>query len=656
MIQNYEGRKRVIIENVVPQVECGAYPAKRAVNEPFTIEADIFADGHDVVQAKLMYRQVNKRQWQQQPMEFLGNDHWTATFTPTTEGDWEYTIHAWIDHFSSWQQGLKKKFEANQDVAVEIQIGRQLMEEAVKNLSGKDGKRLSKLIKQYADANEQAQAVALAQDRELNELMYMAHEKNEDVKQFEKNLSLKVERERARFSSWYEFFPRSAAEEPGKHGTFRDCIRLLPRIAEMGFDVIYFPPIHPIGEKNRKGKNNATEAQPGDVGSPWAIGSHLGGHKSIHPDLGTVEDFEALVREAGNHGIEIALDYALQCAPDHPYVKEHPQWFKWRPDGTVQYAENPPKKYQDVLPFNFENDDWQNLWKELKSIFDYWISKGVKIFRVDNPHTKPLPFWEWVIKEIQKKNPEVLFLAEAFTRPRVMERLGKVGFTQSYTYITWRNSREELEEYMTYLTKSPVSEYFRPNFWPNTPDILPPHLTQGGESAHIIRMIMAATLSSNWGMYGPVYEFGINQPMPNKEEYINNEKYEVHHWDWNRRTRISETISRINLIRKENEALQYTNNLILTQADNPQIFAYAKKSPTGNNIILVVLNLDFRWKQAGWVKVPLAELGLPTTINYQVNDLLSGHTYHWQNEWNYVELEPSSLPAHILQLDVPAQP
>lgn len=653
MIQNYEGRKRVVIENVIPMVECGAYPAKRSINEPCTVEADIFADGHDIVGAKLAFKQAGKRQWQYQRMKEIGNDRWTATFVPGTEGDWEYTIIGWIDHFLTWQQGLKKKFEANQDVAVELQIGQQLMEEGVGRLPDKDAKRLNKFIKQFGATNEQAAAVALSQDPELTELMYKTHDKNEDVKQYEKVLPLKVERVRARFSAWYEFFPRSAASEPGKHGTFRDCLHILPRISEMGFNVIYFPPIHPIGEKNRKGKNNATNAEEGDVGSPWAIGSRLGGHKSIHPDLGSFEDFEALVNEAKNYGIEIALDYALQCAPDHPYVSEHPQWFKWRPDGTVQYAENPPKKYQDVLPFNFENDDWQNLWKELKSIFDFWIARGVKIFRVDNPHTKPLPFWEWVIKEIQKKNPEVLFLAEAFTRPRVMEKLGKVGFTQSYTYFTWRTTREELEEYMRDLTRTPVREYFRPNFWPNTPDILPPHLTQGGEAAHISRMILAATLSSNWGMYGPVYEFAINKPMPNKEEYIDNEKYQVHQWDWNRHTRISETITRINLIRQENEALQYTNNIYFSQADNPQLFAFAKMSPSGNNIVLVVVNLDYRWKQAGWVRVPLTDLGLPADLSYRVNDLLSGHTYHWQNEWNYVELEPSSVPAHILQLELP---
>ncbi|EMR01883.1 alpha-1,4-glucan--maltose-1-phosphate maltosyltransferase [Cesiribacter andamanensis] len=656
MIQNYEGRKRVIIENVVPQLECGAYPAKRTPSEPCTVEATIFADGHDVIQAKLLYRHSSKRQWQAQRMHPLGNDRWQASFTPDREGEWEYTIQGWIDHYQSWLHGLIRKFEANQDIGVELQIGAQLLEEAQGRLPEKEARRLGKILQQYQATADAAAAVSLAQFPELVELMYRSHEKNGDIKQYEKTLKLQVERERARFSAWYEFFPRSAAAEPGKHGTFRDCIRLLPRIAEMGFDVIYFPPIHPIGEKNRKGKNNALTAEPGDVGSPWAIGSRLGGHKSIHPDLGTDEDFRELVEQARQHGIEIALDYALQCAPDHPYVQEHPQWFKWRPDGTVQYAENPPKKYQDVLPFNFENDDWQNLWQELKTIFDYWIARGVKIFRVDNPHTKPLPFWEWVIRAIQKKNPEVLFLAEAFTKPRVMERLAKVGFTQSYTYFTWRVSKEDLEQYARDLTQTEAREYFRPNFWPNTPDILPPHLSQGGDNAHLSRLILAATMSSNWGMYGPVYEFGLNQPMPTKEEYVNNEKYQLHHWDWNRKTRISEAITRINQIRRENEALQYTHNIVLGETDNAHLFAFAKKAPQGNNIVLVVVNLDHRWKQGGWVKVPLQQLGLPTQLQYQVRDLLSGHTYNWQNEWNYVELEPSHMPAHVLRLELPDSP
>lgn len=656
-MKDFEGRKRVVIEKVSPQVNGGKYPAKRTEGEPCTVSADVFSDGHETIQAKLLYRKLGRgrRKWEDLPMSPVGNDRYKATFIPMDIGSWEFTIEAWVDHFTSWQLGLKKKFEANQDVSVELQIGNQFMEEARERLTGAQAKLLQKKIVEYNEQQEQAAAVAFAFDEELKELMYASHYNNPDLKQYETALPLEVERKLARFSAWYEFFPRSTAEEPGQHGNFRSSMRILPRIAQMGFNIIYLPPIHPIGEVNRKGKNNATNAQPGDAGSPWAIGSKEGGHKSLHPELGSMEDFEAFVLEANRQGMEVAIDYALQCAPDHPYVKEHPQWFKWRPDGTVQYAENPPKKYQDVLPINFENDDWQNLWKELKSIFDFWIAKGVTVFRVDNPHTKPFVFWEWVIAEVRKKNPEIIFLAEAFTRPRVMERLGKIGFTQSYTYFTWRESQDELREYLEELTSAPVKDFFRPNFWPNTPDILPPHLTTGGEAAHLARMMLAATLSSNWGMYGPVYEFAMTQPMPTKEEYINNEKYEIKHWDWEAKTPVSESITQVNRIRRENEALQFTNNLYLTDTDNSNLMAYAKRSPDGSNIVLVVVSLDFNYKQSGWVKVPLYQLGLPTDISYQVHDLMSGHTYHWHNEWNYVELGPQSTMGHIFRLELPQQ-
>ena len=650
-MKNYEGRKRVVIEHISPQIDGGKYPAKRTVNEPCTVTADIFSDGHDLIRSKLLYRQQGKRKWQESLMEPLGNDVYAATFTPDAMGMWEFTIQGWVDHFESWKHGLKKKFEANQAVEVELQIGVQLMEEGISRLSGAQAKRLQKKLNEFSEIEAPAAGVTAAFDEELAELMYATHYNNPDVSEYQPYSLLDVERERARFSAWYEFFPRSTSREPGQHGNFQTSKEILPRIAEMGFDVVYLPPIHPIGEEHRKGRNNATIAQPGDVGSPWAIGSKEGGHKSIHSELGSMDDFKEFVQEANRQGLEVALDYALQCAPDHPYVKEHPQWFKWRPDGTVQYAENPPKKYQDVLPINFENDDWQNLWKELKSIIDFWIEKGVKIFRVDNPHTKPFHFWEWMIGEVRKKHPEIIFLAEAFTRPRIMERLAKVGFTQSYTYFTWRISQEELKEYMGELTTAPLKDFFRPNFWPNTPDILPPHLTRGGQPAHIVRMLLAATLSGNWGMYGPVYEFGMTQPMPAKEEYIDNEKYEVKHWDWEAQTPIRDAITRINHIRKENDALQYTNNIILTDTDNPNLFAFVKKSPHSENIVLIVVNLDFEWKQSGWIKVPLVQLGLNTEANYKVHDLFSGHSYHWQKEWNYVELNPQAVPAHVFRLE-----
>jgi starch synthase (maltosyl-transferring) len=460
--------------------------------------------------------------------------------------------------------------------------------------------------------------------------------------------SFEVELKRASFSTWYELFPRSAAEEPGKHGTFKDVKRLLPRVAEMGFDTLYFPPIHPIGELKRKGKNNSLTATETDPGSPWAIGNRLGGHKSIHPQLGTLRDFQDLVKEARRLGIEIAMDIAYQCAPDHPYVKEHPQWFKWRPDGTVQYAENPPKKYEDILPFNFETEDWQNLWQELRSVIDFWIDKGVTVFRIDNPHTKSFAFWEWMIGEVRSNHPEVIFLAEAFTRPRIMERLAKAGFNQSYTYFTWRNTAKEIEEYMTELTKTDMRYFFRPNFWPNTPDILPPEITYGGEVAHIRRLILAATLSSNYG----VYEFGFTQPMPGKEEYVDNEKYEIRHWEWKAYTRIKELITRVNRIRKENPALQDTYNIEFARCTNDQIVCYVKTDKRTGNQLIIAVNMDSWNTQSGHVTLPIEKAGLPQG-EYMVRDLLSGDKYRWQGAINFVQLNPYEMPAHILRVETP---
>jgi starch synthase (maltosyl-transferring) len=462
---------------------------------------------------------------------------------------------------------------------------------------------------------------------------------------------LEVERRKAGFSSWYELFPRSAAGEEGKHGTFKDVIRLLPRVAKMGFDVLYFPPIHPIGEKNRKGKNNSLTAGPEDPGSPWAIGNRKGGHKTIHAQLGTLADFKKLNKEAAKYGIEIAMDIAYQCAPDHPYVKKHPQWFKWRPDGTVQYAENPPKKYEDILPFNFETDDWENLWQELKSVIDYWIDAGVRVFRIDNPHTKAFRFWQWMINEVRKTHPEVIFLAEAFTRPRVMERLGKAGFNQSYSYFTWRNTKQELQEYMTELTRTEMRWYYRPNFWPNTPDILPPALIYGGENAHVMRLILAATLSSNYGLYGPVYEYGLNTPHGSKEEYVDNEKYEIKHWDWDKYTRTGEIITRLNHIRKQNPALQSTWNIDFADTTNDQIICYGKSNSEAANTLIIAVNLDVNNTQGGHVRIPLKKLGIDEYKPYKVHDLLSGDTYNWQGDWNFVQLNPNQMPAHIFRVE-----
>lgn len=643
------GRKRVVITNLQPQVECGAFPAKVLLNKPLTISADIFADGHDEIAAALLFKHESERQWKEIPLTLINNDHWEATITPTQFGQYLFTVQGWIDHFTTWKKGLVKKKAAGQDLRVEWLIGAELLE----GINTKDKKNKALLLEWVSrlraeDADSDA-LESLISGEDLASVVRQCSDKSLATK-YDKTCRLDVEREKAGFSTWYELFPRSASEEPGKHGTFKDVKRLLPRVAEMGFDVLYFPPIHPIGRVKRKGRNNSLTPTETDPGSPWAVGNELGGHKAIHPELGTLKDFKDLISAAKKLNIEIAMDIAFQCAPDHPWVKEHPQWFKWRPDGTVQYAENPPKKYEDILPLNFETEDWQALWNELKSVFDYWLQQGISIFRVDNPHTKSFHFWEWMVPAIRKEHPEAMFLAEAFTRPRLMERLAKVGYTQSYTYFTWRQTKEELEEYLTELTKTERRWYMRPNFWPNTPDILHEELAHGGENEHIIRLILAATLSSNYGLYGPVYEFGINEQFPSKEEYIDNEKYEIKHWDWKRLTKIGEVMARVNHIRKENAALQDTYNIEFARTTNEQIICYVKRDAATNNTLIIVVNLDPWITQAGMVHIPMSILGLDNASSYNIKDLLSGDTYTWQSSENYVSLNPYEMPAHIFQV------
>ncbi|MFD2518726.1 alpha-1,4-glucan--maltose-1-phosphate maltosyltransferase [Salinimicrobium flavum] len=655
-----EGHKRVSIRNVKPEIDCGKYPVKRIIDEEVEVHADIFGDGHDKVDAVLLYRERKKtrgrdKKWQELPMEFKGNDHWTATFKIDSTGDYEYTIESWVDHYTTWQDGLRKKAAAQQNLRTELLIGAELMEEAVPRALASNKKKLEHWISLLRDDDKESQAISDALSDSASRVMYETRDRAKAFP-YEKILPLRVERKKTLFSAWYEFFPRSASPEKGRHGTFKDCENVLPEVADMGFDVVYFPPIHPIGRSHRKGLNNAVDAEEGDPGSPWAIGAKEGGHKAIHPELGSMEDFKSLVKKAKALDIEIALDFAIQCSPDHPYVKEHPQWFRWRPDGTVQYAENPPKKYQDVLPVNFETEDWENLWKELKSIVEFWIDKGVTIFRVDNPHTKTFNFWEWMIREINDKYDGIIFLAEAFTRPRVMEELAKIGFNQSYTYFTWRNTKEEFTEYLTQLTKTEVREYYRPNFWPNTPDILPISLENKHDPSFLIRLILAGTMSSNYGIYGPVFEFGLNEAYPGKEEYIHSEKYQIYHWDWSRNTKVKEVISILNRIRKENPALQTTWNIEFCATDNDQLIAYSKIDQDHENKLLIVVNLDPNHNQAGWVQVPLELLKIEPEHSYSVTDLLTGASYIWQNEWNYIELHPQAIPAHIFKVDTKNQP
>ncbi len=643
-------RARVVVENVVPAVDSGRFAIKRTVGESVEVEADVFADGHDEIGVELLYRREDESDWSSVPMTSLGNDRWTGSFTVRDVGPHRYCVRGWVDHFKSWRRDLVKRLKAGQEVDLEMLVGAELLRHAAGRASGADAEKLWQAAAFLGGSAPVSERTARAHDEEVQRLV-SEHPDLRDAGMSEPELPLWVDRERARFSTWYELFPRSFSPQPGRHGTFRDVAALLPRIAGMGFDVLYLPPVHPIGTTHRKGKNNAPEGDAGDVGSPWGIGSPEGGHKAVHPQLGTLDDFKFLVARAFDHGIEVALDVAFQCSPDHPYVREHPEWFRKRPDGTIRYAENPPKKYQDIYPIDFETEAWESLWEELKSVFLFWIAHGVHIFRVDNPHTKAFAFWEWCIAEVRREYPDVLFLAEAFTRPKVMYRLAKLGFTQSYTYFTWRNNKQELTEYFTELTRTPVREFFRPNLWPNTPDILHAYLQYGGRPAFIARLILAATLGANYGMYGPAFELGIRRPKEEgSEEYLNSEKYEIKRWDLDHADSLKPIITRVNRARREHPALQSDAGLWFHPVDNAQIICYSKATPRRDDVILILVNLDPHNRQWGFVDLVLDRLGLDGHQSYIVYDLLTDAHYHWQGARNYVELNPYTLPAHVLHV------
>lgn len=641
---------RIIIENVTPEIDGGRFPIKRVIGEQVVVRADVFADGHDEVAAFLLYRECDRQEWREVPMKFLNNDAWVGSFVIEHEKDYFYTVRGYVSEFSSWRHDLKKKTDAGRDVAVDLKIGSAILKSTAGRCSKPETAQLEKWARVLAAPKDIKSAIALAIGDELAAVM-QANLDPEKSATYEPQLRVLVERARALFSSWYEFFPRSWAPEPGKHGTFKDCERILPEIARLGFNIIYLPPIHPIGTTFRKGKNNSAKCAPTDPGSPWAIGSAEGGHKAVTPELGTLKDFRAFVAHAKKHSLEVALDIAFQCSPDHPYMKEHPDWFRWRPDGTVQYAENPPKKYEDIVPFNFDTADRESLWEELKSIFIFWIEQGVKIFRVDNPHTKPFVFWDWLIVSLRKEHPDVIFLSEAFTRPKVMYRLAKAGFSQSYTYFTWRNTKQEFRDYLAELTQTDVAEFFRPNFWPNTPDILPEHLQVGGRTAFAMRAVMAATLSSNYGIYGPAFELCVNTPIQGKEEYLDAEKYEIKSWDWEVPGNIKDLLARLNAIRSDNPCLQMTRNIRFLNIDNDRILAYYKATGDYSNIIIVVVNLDPRNVQSGWLEIPMAELGIDKERPFMAQDLLSGQKFIWQGEKNFIELDPARTPAHIIRVN-----
>jgi|SRR5579884_244793 len=636
----------IIIENVHPLIDCGRHPVKRVVGEDLVVEADIFRDGHDAVAAVLKWRVVGKRRWRETPMHFVENDRWRGVCTLYDEAVHEYTIEAWTDRFRSWQEEFTKKFEAGMfALHSEALEGGALVEAAARRARNRqDRERLLKFARQIAGASA-SEVYSLSASGELEVLMATYADRS-DATQFSPAPHVIVERPVALFGAWYEFFPRSAEGRGDRGSTLRDCLPRVDDAKSMGFDVIYFPPIHPIGHTNRKGRNNSIICEPGDPGVPWAIGSEAGGHKTVEPALGTLDDFDWLQNEVRKRGMEIALDFAINCSPDHPYVREHPDWFYKRPDGTIKYAENPPKKYEDIYPLNFRCQNWRELWEEMKNIVLFWAQRGVRIFRVDNPHTKPVAFWEYLIEGVRGKYPDTIFLSEAFTRPKMMKALAKAGFTQSYTYFTWRNTKQELIDYFTELTQSDMKEYFRPNLWPNTPDILPFYLQEGGRPAFMIRVALAATLSPLYGIYSG-YELCENQALPGREEYLDSEKYQFKERDWNAAGNIKDWIARLNKIRRQNRALQLLTNLRFHHAENDAILFYSKMTPARDNIILVAVNLDPFRKQHSFVYVPIEEFGQMESDTYQVRDLLSDAQYTWRGSQNYVELDPQIQPAHI---------
>src|SRR6202140_4054556 len=638
-----------VIENIRPLIDGGRYPVKRIVEDDLAVEADVFKDGHDVVAAALKWRLVGEARWHETAMSLVDNDRWRGICPLNEIGVYEYTVEAWTDTFRSWRDEFTKKFEADiSDLTAEALEGAALIDAAGKRAHvAEDSTRLCELSECIRTADN-AQINNIVHSGELEVLMATYPDRSWAT-QYVPPPRVIVEREEAQSAAWYEFFPRSAEGRGDRGSTFRDCLPRIEDAKAMGFDVIYFPPIHPIGHTNRKGRNNSITCEPGDPGVPWAIGNEAGGHKAVEPSLGTLADFDWLQKEVRKRGMEIALDFAINCSPDHPYVKEHPDWFYKRPDGTIKYAENPPKKYEDIYPLNFRCKNWRALWVEMKSIVLFWAGHGVRIFRVDNPHTKPVAFWEYLVTSVHAKYPDVLFLSEAFTKPKMMKALAKAGFTQSYTYFTWRNSKRELIDYFTELMEPEMREYFRANLWPNTPDILPFVLQDGGRPAFMIRVVLAATLSSLYGIYSG-YELCENEALPGTEEYLDSEKYQFKQRDWDAPGNIKDWITRLNQIRKENRALQFYDNLRFYHADNDAILFYGKMTEARDNIILVVVNLDPHRKQNSYVDVPIHEFGSMDGDVYQVHDLLSDARYTWHGRRNYVELDPEIQPAHTFRV------
>ncbi len=642
-----DGRSRVVIEGVQPQIDGGAFPIKRCIGESVVVDAHVLADGHEVLSCMLCHRRGDSGEWLETPMEHLGNDEWRAEFPVDVLGLYHYTVLAWVDRFLSWRHDLERR-EDPADVLVALQVGVEIVKAAAARADAAGKVALNDYVRRLANTSDLEAGRAAAMEPALEQLLG-AYGERHFATRCEREFSVRVDPVRARFSAWYEFFPRSSWGDIQGHGRLKDCEARLDYVASMGFDVLYLPPIHPIGRMHRKGLNNARTAKPGDHGSPWAIGADEGGHTAVHPDLGTLDDLRSLVARARERGIDVALDIAFQCAPDHPWVKAHPQWFRHRPDGSVQYAENPPKKYQDIYPFDFETDDWKALWKALRDVMLFWGEQGVRILRVDNPHTKPFPMWEWLITEVKARYPEMIFLAEAFTRPKVMKRLAKAGFTQSYTYFTWRHTKAEFTEYLDELNHTEMREYFRPNFWPNTPDILPEFLQHSGRAGFVLRATLAATMTANWGIYGPAFELQDCAPRaPGAEEYLDSEKYEIKHWDIARHDSLADILGRLNAIRRDNPALQSDWSIAFHPTDNDMLMCYSKRE--GDNVVVVVANLDPQRTQTGWIDLPLEDFEIEPGHMFQAHDLLSDARYLWHGAHNFILLDPNICPVHVFRL------
>jgi starch synthase (maltosyl-transferring) len=636
------------VEGLWPEIDAGRFPIKRVVGEDVWVEADVFADGHDLVAAAVRHRSAGETNWREVRMQDIGNDRFRGCFTVEELGGFVYTVVGWIDRFASWRRDLRKKVDAGRDVTVDLLVGAELIAAASRRAEGSDRDALKAVVKELK--GEPGAARDAAFDEVLRDLMSRYPDRRHEGS-FPRELRVIVDPPLARFGAWYELFPRSTATVPGNHGTFDDVIARLPYVEKLGFDVLYLPPIHPIAHERRKGKNNSAISKPGDPGSPWAIGAAEGGHTAVHPDLGTLDDLQRLVVAARERGIEVALDIAFQVTPEHPWVREHPEWFRHRPDGTIQHAENPPKVYEDIYPIDFETNDRAALWEALRDVFLFWCEHGVRTFRVDNPHTKPFAFWEWALAEVRAAHPDAIFLSEAFTRPKVMYRLSKLGFTQSYTYFAWKTEKQDLTDYLIELSKTGAVEFFRPNFWPNTPDILHAYLQTGRRSAFASRLVLAATLASSYGIYGPAFELMEHTPRePGSEEYLNSEKYEIRTWELDRKDSLAPLVTRINEIRRENPALQDIRRLRFHGIDNEQLIAYSKTTEDYSNVILIVVNLDQRNPQSGWTSLDLSELGVGTMESFEVQDLLTGATHIWQGSSNFVRLDAGGEPAHVFRV------